>query len=443
MVSVLKEFRTLRGMRDFLPQEMIRREKVLRIIRETFERYGFEPLETPAIEYWEVLSRKCGEDVEKQIFKFKDKGGRDVGLRFDLTVPFARVVAQNPNLPKPFKRYCIARVWRYERPQTGRYREFWQADVDIAGSSLPDADAEVIAVAIDALIALGLKNIEVRLNNRKILEGMALKIGVPADKVLDVFRAIDKLDKIGLEGVMKELSLRGVSREISEKLLEFISITGKDMDVLEKARSLLRGSRIGEEGVEELVSILSILEAYDVRKYVKIDLSIVRGLDYYTGPIFEYVLKEEVGGEPFRLAIAGGGRYDNLIELYGGSHVPATGVSLGVERIMEVLNDKVLEAKETLTKVYVTPVKEEARLEAMKIAQKLRQANIATDVELMGRKLDKSLEYADKRNIPFVIIVGPKDLKEGFVVLKNMKTGVQERIKISKIVESLEEKIYT
>jgi histidyl-tRNA synthetase len=243
MVSVLKEFRTLRGMRDFLPQEMIRREKVLRIIRETFESYGFEPLETPAIEYWEVLSRKCGEDVERQIFKFKDKGGRDVGLRFDLTVPFARVVAQNPNLPKPFKRYCIARVWRYERPQTGRYREFWQADADIAGSSLPDADAEVIAVAVDALMALGLKNIEVRLNNRKILEGMALKVGVPADKVLDVFRAIDKLDKIGLEGVMKELSLRGVSREISEKLLEFISITGEDMDVLEKARSLLRGSK--------------------------------------------------------------------------------------------------------------------------------------------------------------------------------------------------------
>jgi histidyl-tRNA synthetase len=168
----------------------------------------------------------------------------------------------------------------------------------------------------------------------------------------------------------------------------------------------------------------------------------VRGLDYYTGPIFEYILKGEVGGEPFRLAIAGGGRYDNLIELYGGSHVPATGVSLGVERIMEVLDDKVLKVEETLTKVYVTPVKEEARLEAMKIAQKLRRANIATDVELMGRKLDKSLEYADKRNIPFVIIVGPKDLKEGFVVLKNMKTGVQERVNISKIIEILEEKVY-
>jgi len=185
----VREFKTLRGMRDFLPRDMIKRERILRIIRKIFESYGFEPLETPAIEYWEVLSRKCGEEVKKQIFKFKDKGGRDVGLRFDLTVPFARVVAQNPYLPKPFKRYCISRVWRYERPQTGRYREFWQADADIAGSPLPDADAEVIAVGVDALKALGLDNIEVRLNNRKILEGMAVKAGVPGELKL-VFQAI-------------------------------------------------------------------------------------------------------------------------------------------------------------------------------------------------------------------------------------------------------------
>lgn len=436
----MKEFRTLRGMRDFLPRDMIRREKVLRIIRKVFESYGFEPLETPAIEYWEVLSRKCGEDVEKQIFKFKDKGGRDVGLRFDLTVPFARVVAQNPYLPKPFKRYCISRVWRYERPQTGRYREFWQADVDIAGSSLPDADAEVIAVGVDALKALGLSNIEVRLNNRKILEGMALKAGVPYDKVLDVFRSIDKLDKMGLEGVVEELSSKGISKDISEKLLEFISINGEDMEVLEKVRNLLKGSKVGEEGVEELISILDILDAYSARDYVKVDLSIVRGLDYYTGPIFEYVLKESPSGEQFRLAIAGGGRYDNLIELYGGPRIPATGVSLGVERIMEVLESSVSK-KETLTKIYVIPAKEEARLEAIKIAQKLRREDIPTDIDLMRRKLDKSLEYADKRGIPLVIIVGPKDLKEGYVVLRDMKTRLQEKVEVSRVVEAVKDKI--
>ena len=436
----MKEFRTLRGMRDFLPRDMIRREKVLRIIRKVFESYGFEPLETPAIEYWEVLSRKCGEDVEKQIFKFKDKGGRDVGLRFDLTVPFARVVAQNPYLPKPFKRYCISRVWRYERPQTGRYREFWQADVDIAGSSLPDADAEVIAVGVDALKALGLSNIEVRLNNRKILEGMALKAGVPSDKVLDAFRSIDKLDKIGLEGVKEELSSKGIPKNISEKLLEFISINGEDVEVLEKVRSLLKGLKVGAEGVEELISILDILEAYNVRNYVKIDLSIVRGLDYYTGPIFEYVLKESPSGEQFRLAIAGGGRYDNLIELYGGPHIPATGVSLGVERIIEVLENGVSK-EETLTKIYVIPAKEEARLEAIKIAQKLRRENIPTDIDLMRRKLDKSLEYADKRGIPFVIIVGPKDLKEGYLVLRDMETRLQEKVEVSRIVEAVKDKI--
>ncbi len=436
----MKEFRTLRGMRDFLPRDMIKREKVLRIIRKVFESYGFEPLETPAIEYWEVLSRKCGEDVEKQIFKFKDKGGRDVGLRFDLTVPFARVVAQNPYLPKPFKRYCISRVWRYERPQTGRYREFWQADADIAGSPLPDADAEVIAVGVDALKALGLSNIEVRLNNRKILEGMALKAGVPSDKVLDAFRSIDKLDKIGLEGVKEELSSKGIPKNISEKLLEFISMNGEDVEVLEKVRSLLKGLKVGEEGVEELISILGILEAYNARNYVKIDLSIVRGLDYYTGPIFEYVLKESPSGEQFRLAIAGGGRYDNLIELYGGPHIPATGVSLGVERIMEVLESSVSK-EETLTKIYVIPAKEEARLEAIKIAQKLRRENIPTDIDLMRRKLDKSLEYADKRGIPFVIIVGPKDLKEGYLVLRDMKTRLQEKVEVSRIVEAVKDKI--
>lgn len=436
----MREFKTLRGMRDFLPRDMIKRERILRIIRKIFESYGFEPLETPAIEYWEVLSRKCGEEVEKQIFKFKDKGGRDVGLRFDLTVPFARVVAQNPYLPKPFKRYCISRVWRYERPQTGRYREFWQADADIAGSPLPDADAEVIAVGVDALKALGLDNIEVRLNNRKILEGMAVKAGVPGDKILDAFRSIDKLDKIGLEGVLEELSSKGIPKEVSEKLLEFISISGENMEVLERVRSLLRGSKVGEEGINELISILDILEAYDARKYVKIDLSIVRGLDYYTGPIFEYVLKESPSGKQFRLAIAGGGRYDNLIELYGGPHVPATGVSLGVERIMEVLEGSISE-EETLTKVYVVPAKEEVRLETIKIAQKLRRENIPTDVDLMRRKLDKSLEYADKKGIPYVIIVGPRDLKEGFIVLRDMKTRLQEKIEVPKVIEVIKEKL--
>jgi len=257
---------------------------------------------------------------------------------------------------------------------------------------------------------------------------------------LDAFRSIDKLDKIGLEGVLEELSSKGIPKEVSEKLLEFISISGENMEVLERVRSLLRGSKVGEEGINELISILDILEAYDARKYVKIDLSIVRGLDYYTGPIFEYVLKESPSGKQFRLAIAGGGRYDNLIELYGGPHVPATGVSLGVERIMEVLEGSISE-EETLTKVYVVPAKEEVRLETIKIAQKLRRENIPTDVDLMRRKLDKSLEYADKKGIPYVIIVGPRDLKEGFIVLRDMKTRLQEKIEVPKVIEVIKEKL--
>lgn len=394
-----------KGTRDFLPQEIILRNKVFDIVRKVFESYGYEPLETPAFEYWEILSAKCGEEVKKEIYYFKDKGERELGLRFDLTVPFARVVASNPNLPKPFKRYTIGRVWRYEEPQKGRYREFWQADVDIAGSSSVISDAEVVSVGIECLRKLGFKNFKVRVNNRKYLETKLIEIGIPKEKIFDVFRIIDKLDKIGEEGV-KEL-LSKVVPEKEEKIMELIK---------EK-----------EEIPKEIEEFFEAIKLFDVEGEIVFDPSLVRGLDYYTGNIFEV----DAG---FGKSIAGGGRYDNLIGIYGKENVPAVGFSLGIERIIELIKErKMMEIDRTITKVFVANVGDEMLKNAIKIASKLRKMGIPTDINLGQRNLSKQLEYCNSKGIRYVLIVGEEEMKEGKVKLKDMESGEERKIKISEL----------
>ncbi|MHA1595029.1 MAG: histidine--tRNA ligase [Candidatus Baldrarchaeia archaeon] len=441
----MEKLKPLRGMRDFLPPEMIRRMWVIEKIREVFESYGFDPLETPAIERWSVLTRKCGEEVMNQIFKFKDKGGRDVGLRFDLTVPLARIVAYRRELPRPFKRYCISRVWRYEEPQAGRYREFWQADVDIIGSARPEADVEVIAVAIDALKNVGMSRFVVRLNNRKILEAAAICAGVPKEKILDAFRSLDKLDKIGEDGVRDEMASRGIPESAIDNIMEFIKVDGEtNEEVLRNVEGLIGGIDIGREGISELISILKISEYYKIDEYLRVDLSLVRGLDYYTGPVFEIAVKDVTKGVKVG-SVAGGGRYDTLIELYGGEPTPAVGISIGVERVIEVLNERgqLDFLPDTLVRVFVIPVNDKVRADAIRIAQMLRSASIPTDIELMGRKLGRALEYADKKGIPLAVIVGPQELKEGHVVVRNMKTRAQEKVKIAELVDYVKSQIKT
>ncbi|MBN2518678.1 MAG: histidine--tRNA ligase [Candidatus Altiarchaeota archaeon] len=408
------------GTRDFLPEEMIGRQETIEKIRSVFEVYGFSPSETPAFEYAELLEGKYGEE-EKLIYKFEDMGGRKLALRYDLTVPLVRLFGSNA-LTTPFKRYCIARVWRFDRPQKGRYREFWQCDVDIVGSKSMMADAEVVACAIDALEAVGLKEFKFKINNRKLLDAIMKKVGIPEGKELEAFRALDKLEKFGVDQVRKEFKERGIDAKKGAELLEFLKLG--DLGEIEKNIG-------GNEGINELREILDYLKAVGKDKRVLVDLSMARGLDYYTGPIFE--VEEGSYG-----SIAGGGRYDNLIKRITGKDAPATGISLGIERILEVLKEKgVIKDRKTLAQVYVLCVDDESKKEALQIVDKLRTAGIPTETDVVGRNFSNQLKYVDKQGVKRVIIVGQKDLKEGKVTIKNMESGEQKMASLKDVVGAI------
>jgi histidyl-tRNA synthetase len=397
------KFKSPKGTKDYLPEEMIKRQFVLEVIRKKFEDYGFDCLETPIIEDWNLLAAKCGEEIKQQIFKFEDKAGRELGLRFDLTIGMARVIANNPQLPKPFKRYYIAPVWRYEDVTKGRKREFWQADIDIVGVKGMEAEAECLACAIDCIKSLGFKDFQIILNNRKILDGLLKLAEIPLEKNLEVFRAIDKLTKIGKDGVKKELEKVGIEEEQIKKLFKLLEIKGDAEEVLERAKKLLKGIESAEEGLNELEEIFELGRIYGFSNYVVISFSLARGLDYYTGPIFEIIVKtaEKMG------SIAGGGRYDKLIEIFGGKQTPATGISLGIERIVQIMEEeKLFKLPKTKVKVFVANVDEKVKVEAIKISQKLRERGIACQTDLMKRSLTKQLEYCNSVGIPFVLIVG-------------------------------------
>ncbi len=411
---------TPRGTRDFMPQEMIRREYLLEVVRMVFHDYGFQPMETPAFESWELLGKKGGggEAVKDEVYFFQDKAKRELGLRFDLTVPMARVVAANPQLPKPFKRYQIGRVWRYDRPQAGRYREFWQADADIVGSEKMDCEAECIALAVNALMQLGFKKFKVRVNNRKILNGMIELVGVKKPKQAGVFRALDKLDKIGEKGVRKELSGLLTPKQL-KTVMKFITDKGAASKMLKK-RPDIEESTTAKQGMDELRELVRRAKVYGIEKMLEVDFSLVRGLDYYTGPIFEISIQSEkqVG------SVAGGGRYDNLIELYGGKWTPAVGISLGIERIYEIMvSEGMFSQNKTRTELLVVAVDETTRDPALRLAQELRArfANVETD--LMARDMKKQLKYANSQGIPFAVIVGPAELKKNRFTVKDMKSG--------------------
>jgi histidyl-tRNA synthetase len=430
-------FQTPRGTRDFLPGEMIKRNFVLETVRKVFESYGFDPLETPAFEDWKLLARKGsgGEEIKNEIYYFKDKSDRELGLRFDLTVPMSRVVASNPQLTKPFKRYQIGRVWRYDRPQAGRYREFWQADVDVVGSESVGADLECLAVMVDVLRRLGFDKFSVRLNDRKVLNGMIEFVGITSSKAPAVFRALDRLEKTGEGEVTKELrSVIGPDK--TGKLMKLIKRRGKPGEMLEREMKALGSNDNARVGLEELKEIVDKSAAYGISDRIDIDFSLVRGLDYYTGPIFEISVEagKNVG------SVSGGGRYDNLIELYGGRWTPATGISLGVERVCEIMEaGKMFRLPETRTMIFVLSISDEVRKDALGIAQKLRRAGIPTQTDLMGRSMKKQMEYVNSAKIPFVLFVGGKELKSRKFAVKNMITGEQRNMGIETVVKSFSE----
>jgi len=421
----------LKGTRDFLPEEARIRQEVLSAVKNVFETFGFQPLETPSIESWDVLAAKKGggPEVLEETYRFKDKSGRRVGLIYDLTVPLARVVASNPDLPLPFKRYQIQKVWRYGDVTKGRLREFLQCDVDIVGSESMLADAEIIACAVAALERIGFKDFFVRINNRKILSAMLKQAGIDK-KTEDVLRAVDKLEKIGADGVKNELRKLKVPESSIRKLLELINIKG-DATILEEVKKVLGKC----EGISELEELLSFLTSMGVSERIKVDLSLARGLDYYTGPIFEISVEEGIG------SIAGGGRYDKLIGILGGRDIPATGISLGIERILEVMKSrKMVEERKSSVKAFVAYPSQSLLNEVLKLVKELRSFNISTDFDLRGRKLTRQLEYADALKIPFVIILGEAELKKGVVRVRDMEKREEFEVKREEVVKFLSER---
>jgi len=405
------KFQPPKGTRDFLPEEMAKRRKVFEKIRKVFESYGYGEVCTPAFEDFDLLSKKSGPDIEKEIYVFTDKSGRKLGLRFDPTLPICRIVASDSSLTKPIKFYYITNMWRYDQPGKGRWREFWQAGVELIGSSKPEADAEILAITYDSLKAIGIKKIYFRINSRKIVESLIKEAGIPENKKLDVFRAIDKLEKIGEKEVEKEVEKYKISEKSIGKLLELIK-SGK-----------------AEEETKELKEIKSLAEKMGVEN-IKIDFSIVRGIDYYTGFVFETFVedREDLG------SIAAGGRYDTMVGLYGGQDLPATGFGIGIDRLMEIIED---EKKYYPAYVYIAVVDDKSREKAIEIAQALRKNSIRADTDLMGRNLTKQLEYADSLSIPYVLIVGRKEIGTKKFKLKDMKNKTERELTIEEIIKLL------
>lgn len=409
---------TPKGMRDILPEDAILRRDVLQTVEQVYRKYGFVPLETPAMEYMATLRAKAGEEIDKQIFVLKDE---ELGLRFDLTVPMARVVATN-TFPKPFKRYAFAPVWRYEEPQKGRFREFWQADIDTVGSKSMRAEAEVLAAARDALQALGFRELRILINNRKVLDAVVARLKIE-DKKAAVFRLLDKIDKVGPIRVREELEqVIGKPRT-----MEFLQVLDTKGDNEAKLKAI---EKVSPEGAEELKQVLALCPFP-----IEIDLSLVRGLGYYTGPIFEIKGGESIG------SIAGGGRYDNLLSVYGQGD-PAVGISLGIERIIVLLKERKAREQtsvQTYTQALVAAVKPEFYPKALETARTLRERGIAAETDLNERNLRKQFDYANALGIPYVIILGEKEIQSGKVTLRNMREGTEEALPPEEAIARLQE----
>ncbi len=426
--------RVLKGFRDYLPEQMILRGRIIGRFREVFERHGFEPLDTPTIEYLEVLTGKAGEN-EKLMYRFADHGGREVGLRYDLTVPLARVVAMHQNdLVLPFKRYQIAPVWRADNPQRGRFREFWQCDADVAGSASMLADAEVVAIMAEALTAVGLPEFTIRISHRRLLESIGRAAGVPAERATSLYRAVDKLDKIGPEGVVREMVAYDIPEAAARRVLELATTTGAPETLLAALGDELRDVPGSAVALAELGDLFAALPAFGVPqdRYV-LDLALARGLDYYTGPVFEATVTEPKIG-----SVGGAGRYDGLVGAFLGRPVPATGMSLGLERIIEVVQEHgLLPADRTVAEVAVA-IFPATVAEGARLATELRASGFNVDLSLQpNRSVGDQLKLAGRKGIPLAVIVGESEVAEGQVSFKDLRSGDQETVPRAALVPAL------
>ena len=428
-----------RGMRDILPEQMIRRQYVIDVIRDVFEEFGFEPLQTPALELSEVLTGKYGPDAEKLIYQAGHAGGReDLSLRYDLSVPLCRVVAMHPQLPKPFKRYQIDPVWRAERPQKGRYRQFFQCDADTVGTESMLADAENVTLIYQVLTRLGFEQFEININDRKLITGIGQFAGVPDAQLGGLYRSIDKLDKIGLAGVRNELAENQIPEPVIEKLLPLLQIEGDTATVLNALSEQLGDSEVAREGIAELEELNGYLTTLGVPdEFYRVNVSMVRGLEYYTGPIYETVVEEPKIG-----SITGGGRYDELIGSFSRQGYPATGTSFGIERIIDVMEEFDMfpaAVGKTVTQVLVTVFDAELVQESLKLATLLRQDGIRTEVYCRSTRLSTQIKYADTKGIPYAVILGSDEVEAGTVAIRDLASREQQVVPREKLVECIQE----
>ena len=424
-----------KGTRDFSPLEMARRNYIFNTIQSVFSLYGFQQIETPAMENIGTLMGKYGEEGDKLLFRIQNSGEKaasapEKGLRYDLTVPFARYVAQHrENIQFPFKRYQIQPVWRADRPQKGRYREFYQCDVDVIGTNSLVCELELIQIVEEVYRRLGI-NVCLHINNRKVLAGIAEIIGQP-EKIIDITVAIDKLDKIGIDNVNKELTEKGLPQEAIEALQPILHLSGTTADKLVALRTILASSEIGTQGVDELDQLFALIQGAEVKLNIELDLCLARGLNYYTGAIFEVkALDVQMG------SITGGGRYDNLTGIFGMPNVSGVGISFGADRIYDVLTELNLypASLQSSTQLLFATFGQEELTYALSWAKALREQKIAVEVYPEPTKMKKQMGYADTKQIPFVAIVGGDEMAQNKVMLKNMLSGEQKLVSIEEIV---------
>jgi histidyl-tRNA synthetase len=418
---------TLKGFRDYLPPAAIARERILEIARAVYRSYGFSPIDTPALEYTEILLGKGGQESDKQLFRFTDQGGRDVAMRFDLTVPFARFAAQHLNdIGTPFKRYHQGTVWRGENTQRGRYREFMQSDFDTIGTEDNASDIETLLVIHDLFVALGFERFSIRVNNRLVLNGLLEKLGL-SEKAKYVLIEIDKLRKIGRAGVQAKL-VEGVGATLEQatKVLELAELSGKPAEILSRLASLLAGSAVGEDGIARLRELFAAAATSGIpTERIELDVSIARGLDYYTGTIYETFLADD----PTIGSVCSGGRYDNLAALFTSQRLPGVGASLGVDRLLAALeNLGKVETASTPAPVLVVFFDQQHLGDYLRIGRVLRAAGINAEVFPDARAVGKQLKYADRKGFRLAVIAGYDEFQSGQWKIKDLKSGEQAAV---------------
>lgn len=423
-----------RGVRDFNPSEKIARNKILDVLKIVFEDFGYNPIETPVLERYDLFASKYGigqeSDAMRETFRLKDQGKRDLVLRTELTVPFARFVAMNPQFKFPFKRYQIGQVFRDGPIKLGRYREFWQCDVDVVGIANPLIDSEILQLVNTVFKRLNLE-VEIRINNRKVLNAILDYVGIPADQQSSALISIDKLDKIDVSDVTKELKEKGINANQTNQALKIIKTEGTNSNIIKQLRPII-GDNAGLKEVEETIR-------YTIdNTNIVFTPALARGLAYYTGNVFEVYLKDS---SQISSALCGGGRYDDMIGglIGSGEKIPTVGISFGLETIftaIKILNLNIDDQK-SVTQVYVVPIAKEQLVAALSVADELRKQDIAADVDYLGRKLNKNMEYATSYGITWLIIVGEDEVKEKKLTLRNLDSGKQEKLSLQKIIQLL------